>query len=140
MPTSAISRNNCATSLPSDERKIRPESSFIHDVSHTCDILEGSSGAPIIDATSGEVVAVNWGGINWGSGEPAVENRAVDASWVNAYLSGTLVSFEEQNTQETTTGEPVSNTESPSENSPDKTEAPSPKKKSSKGGCARLEF
>lgn len=140
MPTSAISRKNCATALPHEERKIRPDSAFTHDVSHTCDIIEGSSGAPIIDASSGEVVAVNWGGIDWGSGEPAIENRAVNASWVEAFLNGTLASFEEQRTEVTDQGEVTKKTEDPVQKSPENAELPQPKKKKTKGGCARLEF
>ncbi len=95
VPGSVINKVDCNTSLPVRSQATRPETGFKFDIAHTCDIVEGSSGAPLIDLKSGKVIAVNWGGIQWGEGDDSVyENRAVDAAWVKAYLNDEIPKYE----------------------------------------------
>jgi len=98
VPGSVINKVDCAVSKPVRSQAVRPETGFKYDISHTCDIFEGSSGAPLIDLKSGKVIAVNWGGIQWGEGDSATyENRAIDAAWVRAYLNDEISQFEAAN-------------------------------------------
>ena len=132
VPGSVISRDACVISSLSPERQVRPDSKFLFDVSHTCDIVEGSSGAPVINSANGKVAGVNWGGIQWASGTPAVENRAVSSSWLRAFLNGTLTEYEAQFNQKI-----AENNSAASQSSTQKSTS-KPGRGNSVGGCSMM--
>lgn len=92
--TAKVTSTSCATTFPMKDRRKRPETGFLFDQSHSCDIIDGSSGAPVIDSESGKVIAVNWGGISWSKDGTQSENRATDAAWVAAFLENQTSSYE----------------------------------------------
>ncbi|MCY4380782.1 MAG: trypsin-like peptidase domain-containing protein, partial [Proteobacteria bacterium] len=55
---------------------------------HTCDLTEGSSGSPIIDQKTNEVIGINWGGVKSirDNSEYEISNASVKASFIQQYL------------------------------------------------------
>ncbi len=62
-PKKAITVNNCRVlgRFEEDFWALNPNLPF--GLRHTCDLVHGSSGSGLIDATSGKLLGVNWGGI-----------------------------------------------------------------------------
>lgn len=62
-PKKAITVNNCKVlgRFEEDFWSLNPNLPF--GLRHTCDLVHGSSGSGLVDAASGELLGVNWGGI-----------------------------------------------------------------------------
>ena len=63
LPYASLTSHNCQTSQLFPKQLWYAYLPIQHSVEHTCDILEGSSGAGLININSKELIGINWGGI-----------------------------------------------------------------------------
>jgi len=89
LPTAAATLDNCKVvgNFPVNEWDLDRTLAF--SLRHTCDLIHGSSGSGLIDAETGQLLGVNWGGIkiSYDDGE-RTDNVATKASFVAAFLAG----------------------------------------------------
>jgi hypothetical protein len=94
VPVAMVSHKDCDV-IPKQDIARSASESFPYDIAHRCDIISGSSGAPLFDAASGQIIGVNWGGIDWSidgksSGQ---ENRAIVSGYAAAFFAQTLEDY-----------------------------------------------
>ena len=53
---------------------------------HTCDLIKGSSGSPLIDVRTRKLVGVNWGGVEYKTSKVRKDNAATNSVCVKAFL------------------------------------------------------
>lgn len=63
LPYASLTFHNCQTLQLFPKRFWYAYLPIQHSVEHTCDIIEGSSGAGLINVNSKELIGINWGGI-----------------------------------------------------------------------------
>lgn len=86
-PLATITYEDCKVigKFPQDEWKQIPVLSVSHR--HTCDLIQGSSGSPLIDLETNRLLGVNWGGIKVQSGgDLRVDNAATSAAYATQFL------------------------------------------------------
>lgn len=87
MPLAKVTEEDCKVigKFPYDEARQVPVLSVSHR--HTCDLVQGSSGSPLIDLTTQQLLGVNWGGIKVQSGSDVrTDNAATSSVMVNEFL------------------------------------------------------
>jgi len=66
-------------------------------IKHTCDLTHGSSGSGLIDAATGQLIGVNWGGIKINdNGQTETVNVATSIGFVDAFLNFNTSKLEHQ--------------------------------------------
>jgi hypothetical protein len=87
-PRMAVTFEDCNTAgyFKPDAYSVDP--SLPYAIRHTCDMIKGSSGSTLVDASTGESLGVNWGGIKFGD-TPTSEtyNIATRAGLVASFLA-----------------------------------------------------
>lgn len=97
LPAASITKDNCNTrgDFATDEWHL--DHTLPYSVKHTCDLVHGSSGSPLIDYESGKILGVNWGGIEIKyKDEKKKINAATKGFYINAFLSGKLAPIKER--------------------------------------------
>ncbi|MCX6118015.1 MAG: trypsin-like peptidase domain-containing protein [Proteobacteria bacterium] len=93
VPSSVLTQENCALQLK-EELSRGGDDLFAYDLAHSCDIIAGSSGAPIISQATHEIIGLNWGGIEWGgNGSELKENRAISSGYLKAFVDNNTESY-----------------------------------------------
>ena len=88
VPRMAITFEDCATAGYFRSNTFEVDPSLPYSIRHTCDMIKGSSGSSLVDATSGESLGVNWGGIKFGdAGDAEAYNIATRSSLVASFIS-----------------------------------------------------
>jgi hypothetical protein len=89
LPVASYTEKDCqllgrfSTSLSAADKSLG------YSLQHSCDIEHGSSGSGLIDAESGKLVGVNWGGISYKvDGKAQSINAATSIHFVQAFLDG----------------------------------------------------
>ncbi len=88
LPQASITVNDC--SVINTFENIRWQDPTINlSMRHTCDLLDGSSGSALVSQKTGEIVGVNWGGveIKKSNGQSETVNAATRPGYVNAFLN-----------------------------------------------------
>lgn len=65
MPTKAITDKNCQVVGRFEPELWHQNPNLPFGLRHTCDLVNGSSGSGLIDAQTGQLLGVNWGGITF---------------------------------------------------------------------------
>lgn len=65
LPTKAITDKNCQVIGRFEEELWYQNPNLPFGLRHTCDLVKGSSGSGLIDAQTGHLLGVNWGGITF---------------------------------------------------------------------------
>lgn len=96
IPSLATTLDDCVSKglFPADEWNL--DRSLPYGLKHTCDLVHGSSGSPLIEAESNTILGINWGGIkvDYGNRSETV-NVATRADVIEAFLKGKLDQFKE---------------------------------------------
>ena len=88
LPVSTITEQDCQVigKFPKSEWAKLPVLSVSHR--HTCDLVKGSSGSPLIDYETKSLIGVNWGGVKVQVGNNLrVDNAATTSEYVREFLS-----------------------------------------------------
>jgi hypothetical protein len=95
MPRMTVTFEDCRTAGYFRPEQYRFDPSLPYGLRHTCDMIKGSSGSSLIEATSGESLGVNWGGIKFGE-DPTTEtfNIATRATLLASFLAMPEVELE----------------------------------------------
>lgn len=89
LPTAALTINDCRVLGEFDPIEWSLDRSLPISLRHSCDLIHGSSGSGLIDAETGKLLGVNWGGIKVSySDRERVDNVATKAKFVEAFLAG----------------------------------------------------
>lgn len=96
LPLAQVTMDNCKVIGNFPIAHWQLDKSLPFSIKHTCDLTHGSSGSGLIDATTGQILGVNWGGIkiNSQSGLETV-NVATGANFVNAFLNFNTAKLEQ---------------------------------------------
>lgn len=87
LPTAAVTVDDCKVEGPFSVEEWDLDRSLAFSVKHTCDLIHGSSGSGLIDAETGEILGVNWGGIRISYPDGIrTNNTATRISFVRAFL------------------------------------------------------
>jgi hypothetical protein len=97
LPAASITENNCKT-LPPFKRDEWPlDHTLPYSTPHTCDLIHGSSGSALLDKETGQILGVNWGGIEIKyKSKSELYNAATRANYVQAFLSGDLKAIQKK--------------------------------------------
>lgn len=88
LPTAALTLNDCQVLGEFDPIEWSLDRSLPISLRHTCDLIHGSSGSGLIDAETGKILGVNWGGIKVSySDHQRIDNVATKAKFVEAFLA-----------------------------------------------------
>lgn len=89
LPVATITSNNCMILGRYTHGVARQLPVLAVSYRHTCDLVHGSSGSPLIDPTDGTLVGINWGGVklNTKTGDSYV-NAATTSGYVVGFLNG----------------------------------------------------
>lgn len=63
LPAASVTLEDCKTSGVFDQGQWHLDHSLPFGIQHTCDLVHGSSGSPLIDAETLSIIGINWGGI-----------------------------------------------------------------------------
>lgn len=87
-PRMAVTFEDCNTAGYFKPEAYSVDPSLPYSIRHTCDMIKGSSGSTLVDASTGESLGVNWGGIKYGD-TPTSEsyNIATRAGLVTSFLA-----------------------------------------------------
>lgn len=94
LPTAALTKESCATigRFPRSEWSLDP--SLPYAISHSCDLIHGSSGSALLAAADHRILGVNWGGLRVQyPGETKVVNVATSAGYIRAFLAKKVDDF-----------------------------------------------
>jgi hypothetical protein len=96
LPLAQVTMDNCKVIGNFPIAHWQLDKSLPFSIKHTCDLTHGSSGSGLIDATTGQILGVNWGGIkiNSQSGLETV-NVATGANFVTAFLNYNTAKLEQ---------------------------------------------
>ena len=96
LPLAQVTMDNCKVIGNFPIAHWQLDKSLPFSIKHTCDLTHGSSGSGLIDATTEQILGVNWGGIkiNSQSGLETV-NVATGANFVNAFLNYNTAKLEQ---------------------------------------------
>ncbi len=91
LPTAAATLNDCKVVGPFAVSEWDLDRTLPFSFRHTCDLIHGSSGSGLIDAKTGKLLGVNWGGIKISYDDGVrTDNVATRARYVLAFLNGTV--------------------------------------------------
>jgi len=87
-PRMAVTFEDCNTAGYFKPEAYSVDPSLPYAIRHTCDMIKGSSGSTLVDASTGESLGINWGGIKYGD-SPTSEayNVATRAGLVTSFLA-----------------------------------------------------
>ena len=96
LPLAQVTMDNCKVIGNFPLAHWQLDKSLPYSIKHTCDLTHGSSGSGLIDATTAQILGVNWGGIkiNSQSGLETV-NVATGANFINAFLTHNTAKLEQ---------------------------------------------
>ena len=97
LPVAQVTRDNCKVlgNFPIGHWQF--DRSLPYSLRHTCDLTHGSSGSGLIDAATGQLIGVNWGGIKINEdGKTEAINVATGITFVNAFLNFNTAKIEQQ--------------------------------------------
>ncbi len=88
IPRMSITWEDCKTAGYFRVETYSVDPSLPYSIRHTCDMIKGSSGSSLVDATTGESLGVNWGGIKFGdASDDKVYNIATRATMAASFLT-----------------------------------------------------
>lgn len=89
MPAMAVTRKNCKVNHRYATKEWPLDPTLPFSIKHTCDLIHGSSGSPLLSTASGKILGINWGGIEieYKKGIDT-SNAATSADYVTAFLEG----------------------------------------------------
>ncbi|NDE16114.1 hypothetical protein EBZ80_14400 [bacterium] len=87
IPRISLTWEDCKTAGYFRVETYSVDPSLPYSIRHTCDMIKGSSGSSLVDATTGESLGVNWGGIKFGDGDGEVYNIATRATMAASFLT-----------------------------------------------------
>ena len=89
LPAAQATIDDCRVVGPFAAADFSLDRSLPVSIRHTCDLIHGSSGSGLIDVRTGQILGVNWGGIQInGSSKNTIDNVATSAAYVTAFLAG----------------------------------------------------
>ena len=89
LPTASITNTDCKIGGMFAPSEWDLDQSLPFGLRHTCDLIHGSSGSPLIDAETKKIVGINWGGIKIKTeGAEKTDNVATRAVFLNQFLLG----------------------------------------------------
>ena len=94
LPTASVTLDDCKVIGLFEASEWDLDRTLPYSFRHSCDLIHGSSGSALIDAETGTILGVNWGGIKISQGsETRTENVATRADYAAAFLANNLDSF-----------------------------------------------
>ena len=89
LPAASITTLNCTSGGLFTTSEWELDRSLPYGMKHTCDLIHGSSGSPLIDAETRKIIGINWGGIKIkNDGTESVDNVATRAIFLKKFLNG----------------------------------------------------
>ena len=89
LPMASLTQANCVISGVFGPEEWELDRSLPYGLRHSCDLIHGSSGSPLIDVATKKIVGINWGGIKIkDNGPEKIDNVATRAIFLTQFLSG----------------------------------------------------